>query len=80
MTQPLKGHKNEIKSYKNVCTDSGGRWWSSIEGKLTREKMKLWLGTQGNCEQDLPFFFFWEHLLTKIKGTNRWFMPKEVTC
>ena len=21
-TQPLKGHKNEIKSYKSVCTDS----------------------------------------------------------
>ena len=21
-TQPLKGHKNEIKSHKNVCTDS----------------------------------------------------------
>lgn len=37
------------------------------EGKLTREN-EAWLGTQGNCEQDLPFFFFLEHLLTKSKA------------
>lgn len=78
-TQPLKGHKNEIKSYKNVCTDSEEDDDRALKANL-QEKNEAMTRYTGKLWTRFAFFFFFGTLTDKIKGTNRWFMPKEVTC
>lgn len=79
-TQPLKGHKNEIKSYKNVCTDSEEDDDRALKANLKEKNEAMTRYTGKLWRRFAPPFFFFGTLTDKIKGTNRWFMPKEVTC
>lgn len=67
-TQPLKGHKNEIKSYKNVCTDSEEDDDRALKANLQEKNEAMTRYTGKLWTRFAFFFFFLEHLLTKSKA------------